>query len=242
MTTESLQIDVTFDVRNDSRGKDPDFASATLRKYHKLLWSKELPNGERFELRDNLPNHYLLGLTTNNQISLSSDTMCNSYAKRNSMQQIIQSHLEQVESFRALLYSIGGFTLFPGKKVDGLNTINQERGWIKAIDDRFDLTLECIRLFYLGKVSPLFKVLSRYSEFFNLFVDFEGYVEFFLLQDLVTDGRKQVKFFLPGGISEDGKALPRNSAEYLEFMKNAQEFLQGRNHRILNWAKRSRVS
>jgi hypothetical protein len=36
-------IDITFDFRLDTpNGKDPDSFSATLRRYHKLLWSKPL--------------------------------------------------------------------------------------------------------------------------------------------------------------------------------------------------------
>lgn len=38
-------IDITFDFRSDSKGKDPDAYSPTLNAYHRALWSKELPNG-----------------------------------------------------------------------------------------------------------------------------------------------------------------------------------------------------
>ena len=37
-------IDITFDFRSDSSGKDPDSYSPTLNAYHKTLWSKQLPN------------------------------------------------------------------------------------------------------------------------------------------------------------------------------------------------------
>lgn len=40
-------IDITFDFRSDARGRDPDAYSPTLNAYHKILWSKELPNGEK---------------------------------------------------------------------------------------------------------------------------------------------------------------------------------------------------
>jgi len=241
MNTESTEIEITFDVRIDSRGKDPDFASATLRNYHKQLWSKKLPNGETLVLRDDIPNHYLLGTTNSKEISLSSDTLCNSYVKRQRMQSIIQPHLEPIESFRNLVYSVGGFILFPAKKVHGHNTINQERGWIKAIDDRFDLTLECIRLYYLGIASPLYEVLNRYSAFFDLFVDFSGYVDFFLLHDLVDEEFKNISFFLPGGLSAKRKALPGTSEEYVEFMQNAKAFLVARNQRIVSWMNSNKV-
>lgn len=47
--------------------------------------------------------------------------------------------------------------------------------------DRFDLTLECIRRHYLGQRSPLGETLARYRDFFALFEDFSGYVEFFMV-------------------------------------------------------------
>lgn len=235
MTIYPNSVDVSFDVRLDSNGKDPDFASSTLKMFHKILWTKSLPNGQFLNLREDVPNHYLLGLTPNLEISLSSDTICNSYVKRKRIEPIVEPITESVESFRKLVYSIGGFILFPAKKVDGLNTINQERGWIKKIDDRFDLTLECIRLYYLGKDSPLFSVLNRYPTFFDLFVDFEGYVDFFLLNDLVSSDFSNVHYFLPGGLSDGLRALPISTDEYLTFMNNAQTFLESRNKRISDW-------
>ena len=33
---ELKDIDITFDVQSDSRGNDPDWASATLKAYHQL--------------------------------------------------------------------------------------------------------------------------------------------------------------------------------------------------------------
>ena len=44
-------IDITFDFRSDSSGKDPDSYSPTLNAYHKTLWSKQLPNGEVMDLQ-----------------------------------------------------------------------------------------------------------------------------------------------------------------------------------------------
>ena len=49
-------IDITFDVFSDTpTGKDPDKFSATLRDYHRQLWSKSLPNGGVLELDENIP-------------------------------------------------------------------------------------------------------------------------------------------------------------------------------------------
>lgn len=44
-------IDIIFDFRSDSKGKDPDTYSPTLNAYHRALWSKDLPNGEQMELQ-----------------------------------------------------------------------------------------------------------------------------------------------------------------------------------------------
>ena len=44
-------IDINFDVYSDTPlGKDPDSYSPTLRNYHKILWSKSLPNKQKFNL------------------------------------------------------------------------------------------------------------------------------------------------------------------------------------------------
>lgn len=54
-----MMIDITFDFRMDAGGRDPDTYSPTLRRYHRLLWSRQLPNGLLFELRDATPGVYL---------------------------------------------------------------------------------------------------------------------------------------------------------------------------------------
>ena len=46
---DTMAIDITSDFRTDSNGKDPDLASPTLRRYHRLLWSKPLPTGSLVE-------------------------------------------------------------------------------------------------------------------------------------------------------------------------------------------------
>lgn len=56
--------------------------------------------------------------------------------------------------------TIGAYIIFPNKKINGLQTINQVRGINKFIDDRFDLTLQCIKLFYEEKESPLYITLK----------------------------------------------------------------------------------
>lgn len=53
-------IDVAYDFRQDTpKGKDPDEYSQTLKTYHQLLWSKELPNGEVMDLKKGKGLYYL---------------------------------------------------------------------------------------------------------------------------------------------------------------------------------------
>ena len=55
------EIDITFNFYSDTpSGKDPDSFSPTLRAYHKALWSKELSDGQVFELSDKQKGSYLL--------------------------------------------------------------------------------------------------------------------------------------------------------------------------------------
>ena len=110
-------------------------------------------------------------------------------------------------------------------------TINGARGVNHKIKDRFDLTLECIRLHYLNRTSPLSEVLQRYGVFFSLFKDFKGYVDFFLLQDLIEEDYSSVKLFLP--LSAFGQPpLPSNVEEYLIYKDNMMNFVAARNQRI----------
>ena len=90
------------------------------------------------------------------------------------------------ERFDHLACTIGGRMVFPAQRVDGKKTINAARAFHPSIKDRFDLTVECIRRHYLGEPSPLSGRSRRYADFFGLFGDFAGYVDFFHLQDLIT--------------------------------------------------------
>jgi hypothetical protein len=72
---------------------------------------------------------------------------------------------EENRAFIALSYTIGGMMVFPGKPIKGKWAINQARGCLSKIADRFDLTLECIRRYYVGETSPLGETFSRYRDF-----------------------------------------------------------------------------
>ena len=67
------------------------------------------------------------------------------------------------------------------------------------------------------------------------FEDFMGYVNFFLLQDLV-DENLHVKFYLP---FDNLKKSPSFSSvdDYLKYKNAVMNFIQARNKRIENYAK-----
>jgi hypothetical protein len=110
-------------------------------------------------------------------------------------------------------------------------TINGARGWHPRIKDRFDLTVECIRRHYLDEHSPLSETLARYADFFRMFGEFRGYVDFFLLQDIVTEEHSAVRFFTP---FQDftTSPLPDSVDEYKAYRQLAIEFIEARNRRI----------
>ncbi|WP_210422824.1 hypothetical protein [Cryobacterium sp. BB307] len=224
------EIDVDFDFRSDTpTGKDPDSHSPTLRRYHRMLWSKPLPNGHVFVLTTDTKGVYLHHDSELGRFFLSSDTVANSHRKR------LHGYYTQLpdetnEEFHRLGYTIGGNMVFPGNRIERRFTINQHRGVSRLIEDRIDLTLECIRRYYAGEGSPLGETIARYSDFFELFVDFDGYVNFFLLQDLVND-RAEVDFFLPFDGFESSP-LPKSLESYVDYRERVLDFVRARNRRI----------
>ena len=112
-----------------------------------------------------------------------------------------------------------------------INSMNQMRGTCSRISDRWDLTLECIRRYYIGEKSPLSSVIESDKEFFDLFVDFKGYVDFFFLQDCVSEDYKEVEIWC-GDASFDKSGLPETVDDYFEFIRNEHAFLDKRNERI----------
>ena len=227
-------IDTNFNVYSDAKGIDPDNSSPTLKRYHKLLWSKPLPNGKLFDLHDNVSGSYLCHASELGKFYLGSDSITHSYRYQKRKQWLIQQVPQEAEELFDTGSTIGAYILFPNRRIDGKQTINQARGVNSLIDDRFDLTLECIRRFYLGTDSPLYGTLLVYKGFFDLFEDFNGYVHFFLLEDLV-DSDGNIKFYL----TFDGFASPPifiDIDDYLVYKKQVMEFIHARSHRIAEYA------
>ena len=222
-------IDIHFDVQTDSKGKDPDSASPTLRAYHQLLWSKPLPNGQEMKL----------GIEKNclkwGDIWFGCDSITASFLhERFPLRKIVEQKdgfAEWKKDYWHKTYTIGGSIIFPMHRW----SMNQARGCSVKICDRWDLTLECIRRFYAGEPSPLDKVFATDREFFNLFVDFKGYVDFFLLQDCV-DNNYKVKFNLETPLFVS-MPMPKNLEVYDMWIASQIDFVTKRGKRIEDYIK-----
>jgi hypothetical protein len=180
------------------------------------------------------PGVYLHHHSELGEFWLTSDAVIPSWWRAVKMAHVIEQIPEvEREEFNRITYTIGAMMVFPGNRVGGAMTINGARGLDARIADRFDLTVECIRRYYLGEPSPglLSRTLARYPEFFALFGDFAGYVNFFHLQDLVDEATSTVKFFTP---FEDvtTSPLPGTLSEYFWYRQHAIEFVEARNRRI----------
>lgn len=228
-------INVNFDFRSDSKGKDPDSASQTLKKYHQALWSKPLPNGEFFHL------------TTDNcsylrykNMYFGSDSITASFRYKRNKELLRQFEKSSgnlpsfFDDYEKEVCTIGGEIIFPKHQ----GSINQERGFSWKICDRWDLTLECIRRYYEGEPSPLDAALNRDKDFFELFVDFKGYVDFFFLQDFVTENYR-VELLLDTQLFENNP-IPKTDDEYWHWIYFQLGLVKKRALRIAYWCNPQR--
>lgn len=144
---------------------------------------------------------------------------------------------EERQRYRRAFYTIGSFIVFPRHP----GSINQRRGTSHQINDRFDLTLECIRLYYGGVTevarNPLGDVLRVDAGFFDLFgrgpAGFTSYVEFFHLGSLVEDGH--VRWFDERDCRDwtfTTSPLPRSLDAYIDYLDNLLRFVSSRNAEI----------
>ena len=235
MTIE--HIDVNFDFTTDTKGfwegfwerndglgaggADPDSKSKTLRLYSQLLWSKSLPNGEVMELEDGKNVFYLRW----KDFYFGNDSITASfryYRNRVFLEKVkneVPDYHQYVESYLHRLYQIGGEVIFPSIR----GGINQSRGFNPRIKDRWDLTLECIRRHYNGEDSPLKIILDKNKSFFELFVDFKGYVDFFFFQDCVNDNYSKVLLWLDTPLFVTNP-IPQTTDDYFEFINKEIDF------------------
>jgi hypothetical protein len=229
------RIDTAFDFQAEAGYRDSDRYSPTLQEYHRILWSKPLPNGKRFEL-EKISQNRLYHKSELGEFFLSSDRAIASFRKYKRFKDIL-SKVPKTETheFHQLRDTIGGILIWPSNRIDKKMTINGARGFNIRIADRFDLTIECVRRYYLGIDSPLKKTLERYTDFFTLFGNFKGFTDFFLLQDIVSRDYSSVKIATDFNNFEFS-SIPASVEEYLIYIDNTTEFIKSRNTRIESWS------
>lgn len=229
-------IDVDFDFQAEAGGRDSDKYSPTLQEYHRILWSKLLPSGKMFNL-SKIGENRLYHKSDLGEFFLSSDRAVATFSKWKRLEYLISSFPgDKIEKFVRLTDTLGGIVIWPSNQINGKPTINAERGFNRKIVDRLDLTIECIRLYYLGKSSPIYETLNRYKDFFNLFDDFKGYVDFFLLQDVVSQDYLSVKIVNPFD-NFNSSSIPSTIDEYTKYMDDTINFIENRNKRITKFSK-----
>ena len=238
ITDIDINFEFTTDTPNywDGEGSDPDNASPTLQEYQRLLWSKVLPIGKFMDLKKGSGTNYLYW----NEFRFGSDSIINMYShhKNQYIQNLTKELKAKTNNYDILIdtyirkgYTIGGEIIFPK---NGNYSINSQRGTNKLIRDRFDLTVECIRRYYNNIDSPLSETLNKNKSFFDLFIDFKGYIEYFILQDIVDNNYTNIDFFLDLN-DFDRDPYPKNVEEWFILYNKQMEFLNRRNKRILNY-------
>lgn len=256
METNNI-IDTSFDFTEDTDGKywdgfwykkdglgeggvDPDSYSPKLRLYHKILWSKNL-NGTKLVLKEGKSNYdYLYSDENGINMRFASDSLVTGFRYydcielHNELKRKNANYQKELEQYIRLTYTIGGMIIFP--KFDNTKSINQMRGFNSKIRDRVDLTIECIRKFYKNEDSPLSFSINKNRAFFDLFESFENYINFFLLQDLVSDDYKTTNIWIGQG-DFSKPILPQSIDDYRIWVEKSTDFINKRNNRIANYMK-----
>lgn len=230
--------------------RDPDAFSPELRESHRLLWTKPLPNGQPLELSARLWSDYLRVTSPAGDWTLGSDLVATIHA--NAMPTDSEGLDGYANRHVCDLCTIGGYIVFPNQLAHQVPThaspaprrwsINQARGMERGISDRFDLTLEAIRLLFEDTVdlaeNPIGDVLEAYRWWFDLFGHgadgFLAYADFFFLTPMLdTHGRVQP--FEPLTLAFED-ALPRQDAgAYRAYIDAQRDFVSHRNALISEW-------
>lgn len=247
-TTELPPFWTDFWKQNDGLGAiwfDPDAHSKTLYEFHQKLWSRKTPSGKQLEfevMRMRYGSYCLKDKTTGN--SFSSDTLVNAflnYSKNNpQIKKVITEYKSSIgeepyrreqEAYIRKAYTIGNMIIFP--KLASQKSINCQRGnRHRQLYDRIDLTIKCIQDYYNNnkvednKLRDVFTKEENKS-FLDLFKDFDGFINFFFLQDMI-DENGNVKIFLESD-------YPMTGSDYERWRKCTLEFIANRNNRIKEW-------
>ena len=229
-----------------------------------LYGNKKLPNGDIFNLEYKYIDSFGYNLCFNN-IRLGSDSILQIYwywsrplliknLIDNDVKKYIAIHTglsfyDFIKNYLKKAYTIGGHIIFPKERDRSMN-IN--RGYSnKFIRDRFDLTLECIKRYYDNteqsindeRYNPLGRVIYKnYEDFFKLFCNFKGFVDFFYLNPIVSEDYNSIKYFICNSNNNFlAEPLPRDYREWYELYENQISFLEKRNELIRIAYKQNKV-
>ena len=117
-------INVDFNFFSEVReGQDPDSKSPTLKKYHKLLWSKPLPSGKIFDLKEDPPElskNYLYHKSELGYFVFGSDAITHSYRNHKKKKHITEQIPDEVSDLFNQGANIASYIIFP-KNMPNLN-------------------------------------------------------------------------------------------------------------------------
>lgn len=229
------------------RSKDPDGVNPHLRDAHRLLWSKAPRGGEVLGLSALKWSDYLKVVSTDDGWTLGSDNFATIHY--NALRTFAEALDGVTDGHLCQFCTIGGYIVFPNQLAQQRPTttnrtarrwtINQARGMEGRISDRFDLTLEAIRLFYEGIVhrneNPIGDVLEAYRWWFELFGKgadgFKAYADFFFLTPML-DEHVRVKPIGSLALVFD-HALPKDDeTAYRDYVADQLDFVSRRNELI----------
>jgi hypothetical protein len=233
---------------------DPDLWHKGLRESHRILWSRPLPSGDAWSFEPTQDGYLKSSdpqASEPSEWSVGSDNFATTHtiALPNMAAAIPGYENAHVHDF----CTIGGYIVFPNGKAQTRPTqararkwtLNQARGCERRISDRFDLTLEAIRLYFAGvttrDANPLGDVLDAYGWFFDPFGEgaegFQAYVDYFFLNPMVSGGRVVPLY---GQALDFGDALPRRSeSAYSDYIEAQRAAVRARNELIACWWKQS---
>ena len=232
------------------RQRDPDSVHAGLRESHRILLGQPLPNGDSWSFQP-ARGWYLKSVEPRTgeplEWSVGSDNFATTHTNA------LPGMAEKIPGYenRHLheFCQVGGYIVFP----NGLEqtrptkvrprkwTLNQAKGCDRRISDRFDLTLEAIRLFFDGKtsrdVNPLGDVLDAYGWFFAPFgagdEGFRAYVDYFFLTPMVSGGRVRPTY---GNELDFADAMPGGSQSgYDRYIEAQGAAVRERTEAITQW-------
>lgn len=230
--------------------RDPDAWQQELRESHRILWSRPLPNGAVWSFKAK-PKWYLKRIGPQGdeptEWSVGSDNFATTHT--NALPALAAAIPRYESGHLHDFCTIGGYIVFPNGRTQTRATkaparkwtLNQAKGCERRISDRFDLTLEAIRLYFAGSVerkkNPIGDVLDAYGWFFDCFgqgVDgFNAYVDYFFLTPMVSGGCVKPLY---GESLCWNAALPCGSNSHYQAYIEAQRHMVGeRNELISKW-------